>query len=345
MRFAIISVTSEGQKIASDMAVVLKNDPTVIKVDLFHKNVKNTVINLFNDYDCWVAIMATGIMVRIICPLIKSKLNDPAVLVVAENKKHVISLLSGHLGGANHFSIKIAGVIGAVPVITTATDLNGKMGIDSLANQYWLDIEQPQLIKGVNQLIAEDGKVDLYLPSRFSFLENHPLVSRSYQIHKWDKSFIRASFPGKESDNELNIPLIKLDLYPKRIVAGLGSKKGVAGEQVFFAIRSALQHLHLPLERLDALATADVKKDEEGIIDAASKSGLPLEIVPLDEIAEFEHGDCTPSQLVQREFGIQGVSEPVSLIKTGANSRLILKKTAYHGVTVAIAVSTNLMKY
>ncbi|MBI4813989.1 MAG: cobalt-precorrin 5A hydrolase [Methanobacterium sp.] len=334
MRFAIISVTKEGQKLASNIELVLKNDPTVIKVDLFHKNVKDTVSNLFNDYDCWVAIMATGIMVRSICPIIKSKLNDPAVLVVAENKKHVISLLSGHMGGGNKFSIKIAGVIGAVPVITTATDLNGKMGIDSLANQYWFDVKQPHLIKDINQLIAENEKVDLYIPSRFRFLENHPLVTRSYRIHIWEKSFIRASLPGKEFDKEL-------DLYPKRIVAGLGSKKGVAGEQVFFAIRSALQHLHLPLERLDALATADLKKDEEGIIDAASKSDLSIEIVTLNEIADFKHVDCTPSKLVQREFGVQGVSEPVSLIRAGENSRLILKKTAYNGVTVAIAVSTN----
>jgi len=359
MRFAIISVTKEGQTIANDMALVLKNDPTAIKVDLFHKNVKENVKKSFNDYDCWIAIMATGIMVRIICPLIKSKLNDPAVLVVAENKKHVISLLSGHLGGANQFSIKIAGVIGAVPVITTATDLKGKMGIDALANQYWFDVKQPQLIKEVNQLLAEDNKVDLFLPSRFNFLENHPLVSRSYRIHTWEKSFIRAYLPEPELDesgknlnllkkemgvpgNDLNIPGELgnyLDLYPKRMVAGLGSKKGVTGEQVFFAIRSALQHLHLPLERLDALATADVKKDEDGILDAASKSGLPLEIVSLKEISNFNHPDCTYSQLVEREFGVQGICEPVSLIKAGDKSRLISKKTAYNGVTVAIAVS------
>jgi Cobalamin biosynthesis protein CbiG len=84
MRFAIISVTEEGSNIASEMVQVLKNDPTVIKVDVFHKNVKETVSSLFNDYDCWVAIMATGIMVRIICPIIQSKLKDPAVLVISE---------------------------------------------------------------------------------------------------------------------------------------------------------------------------------------------------------------------------------------------------------------------
>ncbi|MCC7560950.1 MAG: cobalt-precorrin 5A hydrolase [Methanobacterium sp.] len=338
MRFAIISVTKEGSTIASEMAQVLKNDPTVMKVDVFHKNVKDTLKSSFYDYDCWVAIMATGIMVRTICPLIKSKLTDPAVLVVSENKKHVISLLSGHLGGANHFSIKIAGLIGAVPVITTATDLKGKLGIDTLAYQYWLQVEQPHLIKEVNQLIADDVKVELYLPKRFQFLTNHPLINRSYQIQTWDESFLRVSlfcndFPSEGGSNKC------LDLHPKRMVAGLGSKKGVTVDQVFFAIRSALQHLHLPFERLDALATADVKKDEEGIITVASQSNLPLEILSLNEIAGFENVDCTPSTLVKREFGVPGVSEPVALIRAGKQSRLILKKSAYNGVTVAIAVS------
>lgn len=342
MRFAIISVTEEGSNIASEMVQVLKNDPTVIKVDVFHKNVKETVSSLFNDYDCWVAIMATGIMVRTTCPIIQSKLTDPAVLVVSENKKHVISLLSGHLGGANQLSIKIAGLIGAVPVITTATDLKGKMGIDALAYQYWLRVEQPQLIKEVNQLIAEDVRIDLHVPPRFKFLRNHPLISRSYQIQTWDESFLRVSLPDKDFDFSSGEKSNRfLDLYPNRIVAGLGSKKGVTGDQVFFAIRSALQHLHLPLERLDALATADVKKDEEGIITVASQSNLPLEIVPLEEIAGFENVYCTHSALVQREFGVPGVSEPVALIRTGKQSRLILKKTAYNGVTVAIAVSTD----
>jgi cobalt-precorrin 5A hydrolase len=337
MRFAIISVTEEGSKIASEMAKALMNDPTVIKVDVYHKNIKETVSSLFNEYDCWVAIMATGIMVRTICPLIQSKLTDPAVLVVSENKKHVISLLSGHLGGANQFSIKIGGLIGAVPVITTATDLKGKLGIDTLAYQFWFQVEQPHLIQEVNQLIADDVKVDLYIPTRFKFLLNHPLINRSYHIQTWDESFLRVPLPPKDtSKKELNN---YLDLHPKRIVAGLGSKKGIAADQVFFAIRSALQHLHLPLERLDALATVDVKKDEKGILSAAAQSALPLEIVSLNEISQYENVDCTHSDLVYREFGVSGVSEPVSLIRAGKQSRLILKKTAYNGVTVAIAVS------
>ena len=330
MRFAIISVTEEGKKISNNIASILENDPTTLKVDVFHKNVNKTMKTFFHDYDCWIGIMATGIMVRCICPLIKSKLNDPAVLVVGENQKHVISLLSGHMGGANYLSTKIAGLIGAVPVITTATDLNGKMGIDTLAYYYWLEIPQSHLIKDINKQLSEGGDVDLYLPTHFTFLENHPMIKRSYKIHTWDKSFIRASSSNTD-----------LDLYPKRIVAGVGSKKGVTEEQVIFAIRSALQHLHLHIGRLDALATAEIKKDEGGIKNAAVTLDLPLEIVSLQSIKDFKHSDCTPSALVEREFGVQGVCEPSALIQAGEKSQLILKKTAFNGVTVAVAVDNS----
>lgn len=328
MNFAIISVTDEGQKLANTLLTFLKNDPTVIKVDIFHKNVNTTLNESFTDYDCWVGIMATGIMVRSVCPLIESKFDDPAVLVIGENGKHVISLLSGHMGGANHFAVKLAGLLGAVPVITTATDLNGKIGIDTLAYQYWLDIGPSKSVKDMNQHLASGGKVDLYLPHQFGFLENHPLINQSYHTKRWGETFIRASLSGED-----------LDLIPKRMVAGVGSKKGVTEDQVFFALRSALQNLHLPIERLDAIATAEIKKNEDGIKLTAVKTGLTLEIISLEAIREFSHPACTPSQLVVREFGIQGVAEPAALIEAGDKSSLILRKTAFNGVMVAVAVS------
>ncbi len=330
MRFAIITVTENGKKLADNIVSILKHDPTVLSVNIFHKNIKNTLNTHFNDYDCWIGIMASGIMVRTICPLLESKLKDPAVLVVDENRKHVISLLSGHLGGANAFAIKIAGVIGAVPVITTATDLQGKMGVDTLANYLWLEIKQVNLIKNFNQHLANGGKIDLYMPPRFKFLENHPQINLSYNINIWDESFIRIIL---SSEN--------IDLKPKRMVAGIGSRKGVTEDQVFFAIRSALQYLHLPIERLDALATAEVKKDEEGIKGASLKAKLPLDVVSLESIKEFKHPDCTSSELVKREFGVIGVSEPAALMVSGENSKLILKKSAFNGVTVAIAIGNS----
>ena len=91
--------------------------------------------------------MATGIMIRNICPLIKNKKDDPAVLIIDEKGKHVISLLSGHLGGGNEFSIKIANIINGESVITTSTDINNKFGVDCLARKYYLKIDDISKIK------------------------------------------------------------------------------------------------------------------------------------------------------------------------------------------------------
>lgn len=327
MKYAVLTVTEEGQKLAKELHKNLESDPTIIKLDLYHKNVKNTLSTIFSCYDCIIGIMATGIMVRNLCPLLRTKLKDPAVLIVGEDRRYVISLLSGHMGGANNLTLKIAGILGAVPVITTATDLKNKMGIDALAHNYWLKITDPSLIIDLNSFIAADRKPDLFLPSKFWFMLNDPLIVSSYNIQSWHKSFIRASSSG-----------IDLDLYPKRLVVGLGSKKNVSSNQVLNALRSALQALNLPLERVDVLATGEMKKYEPGIVDVAYHLGLTLEAISLEALKEFKHPDCSSSEFVESQFGVKGVSESSALIVAGKKAHLIYKKTAFNGVTVAVAV-------
>ena len=101
-------------------------------------------------------------MIRNICPLIKGKNEDPAILIIDEKGKHVISLLSGHLGGGNEFSIKIANIIDAEPIITTATDINDKFGVDCLARKYYMNIDDISKIKPINSALLNDEHVNNY---------------------------------------------------------------------------------------------------------------------------------------------------------------------------------------
>ena len=119
----------------------------------------NKSYNCFESFNAIIAIMATGIVIRTICPLIKNKGTDPAVLVIDEQGKHVISLLSGHLGGANELAIKIANIINSEPVITTATDINNKYGIDCLANKYYFNIKPLSSIKHINSGLINNEKL------------------------------------------------------------------------------------------------------------------------------------------------------------------------------------------
>ena len=154
MNIAILSVTNQGKKISDILFENLKDNPLILNVSQYHKNIIATVNDIFDKYDCIIGIMASGIMIRSIAPHVNSKLSDPAVLLIDDNANFVISLLSGHFGGANDLTLKIANILGSKPVITTSTDVNNKTGIDSIAKRYYCSLENPKNIKFINPLAS-----------------------------------------------------------------------------------------------------------------------------------------------------------------------------------------------
>ena len=162
MKIAIISVTNKGKLLSKKLKNILDKDSTVILTDIYYKNVKKSMPILFDKYDAIIGIMASGILIRSIAPLINSKITDPAILNIDENGKYVISVLSGHMGGANKLTVKIANLINSEAIITTATDVNHKLGIDTIANDLFLDIKNPQSIVNFNKAILKDKKINYY---------------------------------------------------------------------------------------------------------------------------------------------------------------------------------------
>ena len=189
MKIAIISVSKKGYELSLSLKEKLDLDSTVIKTDSYHKNVKKYFPILFYEYDAIIAIMASGILIRSIAPLIESKATDPAVLNIDDNGNFVISMLSGHLGGANRLTQKVAGLIDATPVITTSTDVNKKLGIDVLAKDLFLSIENTNEILFFNKSILDGKEIALTVnPNKnfdylFKYLSDNELeidISVSY---------------------------------------------------------------------------------------------------------------------------------------------------------------------
>lgn len=329
MKISIITITDESRNLGIDLAKKLKEDPTIISVKVFNKKVKESLIKSFKEYDCIIGIMAMGIMVRNTCSLIKNKIEDPAILVMDDQAKNIISMLSGHIGGANEITLKIAGLTGAEPVITTATDIHGKIGIDSLARKYYLSIVDYNNIKGINSALIQDKRVELYVPSKYGYISNDPIIRTSYNIHISSKNEFKAVY--KE---------YVIHLKPKNLAVGIGARKNVNKNDVLNAIYVMMNLLELPAYRIDFLVTAEIKKDEKGIIESANELNLPLKIITIEEINSLNHLDCSSSVFVENKFGISGVCEPTALIAAGGGSRLIFKKTAFNGVTVAAAISS-----
>lgn len=336
MKIAIISVSDKGKDLASKLKEKLDDDSTIIRTDLYHKNVRKNFPILFNEYDAIIAIMASGILIRSIASLIESKVTDPAILNIDDNGNFVISILSGHLGGANKLTHKIAELINATPVITTSTDVNKRLGIDVLAKDLYLSIDDSKEILFFNKAILDEKKLNFKINPDgnfdylFDYLNNVTLemdVSFDYS-KEVDADEIHVALDGHE-----------IILKERKIVVGIGCRRGKEFEKIQEGLFKSIDELNIHKSRINMLASAEIKKDEAGILQLSKELDIPVNFVEIDKLKLFESRDVQKSDFVYSKFGIYGVCEPSALITAGFDSKLIYKKTSYDGVTISIALS------
>jgi cobalt-precorrin 5A hydrolase len=298
----------------------------------------------YQSVDAIVGVMATGIIIRAVAPLLQGKLVDPAVIGVDASGRFVVSLLSGHYGGANHLTKIIADGIGATPVVTTASDVLGMQSVDELARVLHLKIENPSSLVAVNSAIVNDGRIvliflaDTKLPltavNGFDVKLAGTAEEAKIILKEYDAGAVisRKTPPLKTFVKPLTL------LKPLTIAVGLGARKEISEQAVAETIKTALAKAHVSLERVDRLATVSIKKDSQSMLAAAEKLGLKLEFIDLDALGKFRHPDLSAdSEIVKRNIGVGGVCERAALMTAGEKPRLILKKTILNGVTVAVA--------
>lgn len=336
MKVAIISVSKKGYELSIKLKKLLDSDSTIIKCDVYHKDVKNTFNLLFYEYDSIIAIMASGILIRSISHLIKSKTTDPAILNVDDNGNFVISMLSGHLGGANKLTLKIADLIDATAVITTSTDVNKKLGIDVLAKDLYLSIDNTKEILHFNKSILDGKKVSFTVNANakndylYDYLNNNTL---EMDVSIYFSSRIKNGEIEAECDNH------KIILKPRKIVFGIGCRRAKTCNEINKAVNKVLNELNIHKSRINMLSSAEIKKDELGLLELSKSLDIPINFVDLDRLKLFRSEDVQKSEFVMSKFGIYGVCEPSALITAGFDSKLIYKKTAFDGVTVSVALS------
>jgi cobalt-precorrin 5A hydrolase len=334
MKIAIISVSKKGKNLALTIKEYLDKDSTIIRADLFHKNVKKYLKIAFYEYDAIIAIMASGILIRSIAPYIESKTSDPAVINIDDNGNFVISTLSGHLGGANKLTNKIASLIDATPVITTSSDINNKLGIDVLAGDLYLTIDNPKEILFFNKAILDERKITLTSSVEKRYLINY-LEKNTLEMN------VSFNHSSDVSEDEIKVTLDdhEIVLKEKKVVVGIGCRRGKECSKILEGFRKSIDELKIDESRVNQLSSAEIKKDEKGILELSDKLDIPINFVELDKLKLFESNDIQKSDFVKSKFGIYGVCEPSALITAGFDSKLIYKKTSYDGVTIAIAIS------
>jgi cobalt-precorrin 5A hydrolase len=352
---AVVAITRRGVETALKIKGALDNaglNSTVYAPKKYNQNGVIPLEKKFADFikdtystvDALVAVMASGIIIRAVAPLLENKLTDPAVVGVDAAGKFAVSLLSGHYGGANELARTIASGIGATAVITTASDATGKQSVDELAKKLNLTIQNPESLVAVNAAIVNGDRLVVVLTGDV----NIPVdVIGGYDIKK-----ARNGEEALEIVNHYDAGIIitheplSIDkfvkpftiLKTKCLVVGLGARKNASLDSIIEAVITALERVHLPLTSVNRFATVDIKRDSKAMVDAAERLGAPLEFLSVDALRKLSHKDLSPdSKMVQEKIGVGGVCERAALLVAGKNSRLILKKTKRNGVTVAIA--------
>ena len=335
MKVAIVCVSEKGKNLAYGIKEKLDTDSTIIRADVFYKNVKKYLKIAFYEYDAIIAVMASGILIRSIAPYIESKTSDPAVLNIDDNGNFVISTLSGHLGGANSLTNKIAALIEATPVITTSSDINNRLGIDVLARDLYLSVDRPEEILFFNKAILEGHEITLTSKTRKEYLIDY-IKGNTLEI---DVCF---NYSDNVDDDEIRVGLDghELILKERKMVVGIGCRRGKECEKIYEGFKKSLNDLKIGKSRVNQLASAEIKKDEKGILELSEKLDIPVEFVDLEKLKLFESNDVQKSEFVKSKFGIYGVCEPSALIMAGFDSKLIYKKTSYGGVTISVAISS-----
>ena len=337
-KMAIVCFTPQGQVLAEKIQKIWPEDALDAKwsIEFIYKPVpfKVWMKEHFQELDVLVFIGAMGIVVRDMAPCLKTKLVDPAVVVLDEKGQFVISVLSGHIGGGNAFTLELARILEATPVVTTSSDVNGKIAIDLFAQKNNLVIASmkqaklcaSEIVSGRQVAFLCDGKVHGNPPKELCGSEN---------------SFKVIVSPKKQQSEDGVLHLI-----PKAHVLGIGCKKGTSQEIIQARVLEELNDLGIDIRSIKAMASIDIKSDEEGIIGFAEKFKIPVSFYSGEELAGLE-GDFTPSEFVASVTGVENVCERAAFMLATENCAkdhskptladcMVLPKSGKDGVTVSI---------
>lgn len=282
-----------------------------------------TLREQWSSFDAFVFMMAAGIAVRHIAGLCRDKKSDPAAVVCDEKGNFAVSLLSGHVGGGNDLARDIARITGGQPVITTASDVQDLPAFDVFAREHHCIVETPESLTALASAVVNGCPVQAEMNRRLfdAGLAKYPAVTLRKER---SDGVILIQAGGHE-----------LRLRQPRFVLGIGCRKGIEADRIGQVVDAVLEKAGFFPEDFSAIASAEVKKEEAGLLAFAEKMNLQLHFYGAEQLNAVEVPN--PSEAAQRNLGIRSVSEASALLAAGKNARLYVEKQRCEDVTVAIA--------
>ncbi|WP_028403303.1 cobalt-precorrin 5A hydrolase [Ectobacillus panaciterrae] len=353
--YAVVAITKHGVEVARKlgrsfqnadvyyMSKFEKGDEEAQDIQMFTGSVRLLLPSLFESYKGLIIIISLGAVVRMIAPLLKDKKTDPAVVVIDDKAEHVISVLSGHIGGANELTKEVAAALHARPIITTASDVQQTIPVDLFGKRFGWVWESAEKLTPVSAAVVNEEKIAVVQESgeKEWWHYERPLPENINAYSSVAEALVQEPAAAlvvthrnlTEQENQI---LHNGVLYrPKVIVLGMGCNRGTSAAEIEAVINETLAELNFSRKSVKALCTIDLKKDEVGLIEVVNKNGWEFVYYPPSELNAVQMEQ--PSETVFKYTGAYGVSEPAALLYSGAEKLALVKKKSGN-VTISVAV-------
>jgi len=346
-KVSILAITKNGIKIGLELKKISsswqiyapsKFSDNNSQIEWYAESTSKKIAELFQSNDALVCIFSLGAVIRLLSPYLKDKKTDPAVLVIDDTAKFVISVLSGHIGGANQLTEEIAAKLGATSVITTAADVNKTIAVDLLGKEFGWKIDDDSTVTKVSAFMVNEEKIGIFQDTGNKDWWNKKLPSNvtiyssiNEMKNSQSKGFLIISDKIIEDVDILENSVI---YRPPTLVLGIGLHVDTTKETISEGLNFCLEKYNLSRKSIAKLVSIKKDNDVQGLIDLGKEMNVPIEYFQKEELAAIEIPN--PSETVQAFEGTPSVSEAAA-IKSSGGTLVVEKQKFPPNLTIAIA--------
>lgn len=324
---SVLSFSKSGEEIAQKI-INVNSDAVLYKSS--EGKIRDKMEEIWNNSDAIIFISATGIAVRYIAPFIKHKSVDPAVLVIDDMGRYVISLLSGHLGGANYMATEIAGYLKeSIAIITTASDSRGFESLDLYAKRREFKILKSENLTAVSSAMVDGRELAVYSEIDPDLDYGNIVLLGKEELLK-DENRVKIAI----SSEVLDLSKLSLQLIPKILYLGIGCRRGVKSKVIIELIEEVFEKHGLYTDAIAGISSIELKSDETGILEAAEHFNVQPRFYSTEEIQTVE-GEFKGSEFVRKITGVGAVAEPSAFLSGG---EILVERVAKNDITIAVAI-------
>ena len=341
---SILVITKNGVKIGENLKRLFPDWDVYAPSKLMNESAGITwysepttekIVELFKNNNALICVFSLGAVIRLISPYLKDKKTDPAVIVIDDKTNFVISVLSGHIGGANELTEEIAEKIGALPVITTAADVNKTIAVDLVGREYDWKIDDDSTVTKISAHMVNEEPIGVFQEAGkknwYKKLPKNVVIYNNIEELKKSNSKSYLIITDKIIDNLKKESVI---YRPPSLVVGIGLHWDTTKETIKEGIEDCMKKFNLSPKSIAKLVSIKKPQDVQGLIDLGIEMNLPVEYVNREDLAEITAPN--PSETVKKFEGTASVSEAAA-IKISKGELIVEKQKFPPNLTIAIA--------